>query len=63
MHYLNDFLVLGNPGSNECQTNLSIIKECCEKLGIPLALVKVEGPSILRNSYRHCAHAIASASR
>ena len=45
MHYLDDFLVLGTPGSNECQTNLSIIKECCEMLGIPLALEKVEGPS------------------
>ena len=45
MHYLDDFLVLDNPGSNECQTNLSIIKECCEMLGIPLALENVEGPS------------------
>ena len=45
MHYLDDFLVLGTPGSNQCQTNLSIIKECCEMLGIPLALERVEDPS------------------
>ena len=37
-HYLDDFLLLGFPGS-------SAIKEVCSTLGIPLALEKVEGPS------------------
>ena len=31
--------------SNKCQTNLNKIKECCEILGIPLALEQIEGPS------------------
>ena len=45
MHYLDDFLLLGSPGSSEYQTNLDIIIRCCEALGVPLALEKVEGPS------------------
>ena len=44
MHYLDGFLLLGPPGLNECQTSLNIIVKCCETLGIPLALEKVEGP-------------------
>ena len=45
MHYLDDFLLLGSPGSNECQINLNIMIQCCETLGVPLAIEKVEGPS------------------
>ena len=45
MHYFDDFLLLGPPGLNECQTNLNIIVKCCEALGVPLALEKLEGPS------------------
>ena len=45
MHYLDDSLLLGSSGSNECRTNLNTIIRCCETLGIPLALEKVEGPS------------------
>ena len=45
IHYLDDFLTLGPPGSNICQQNLNIIQKVCASLGIPLALEKVEGPS------------------
>ena len=45
LHYLDDFLTLGPPGSSTCTHNLSTIKEICSTLGIPLALEKVEGPS------------------
>ena len=45
MHYLDDFLTIGPPKSDECQKNLGIIKDVCHMLGIPLALEKVEGPS------------------
>ena len=45
MHYLDDFLTLSNPGSQECQNNLDIIKHTCNSLGVPLAAEKVEGPS------------------
>ena len=44
-HYLDDFLILGPPGSSTCANNLATIKEVCSTLGIPLALEKVEGPS------------------
>ena len=44
-HYLDDFLILGPPGSSTCANNLATIKEVCYTLGIPLALEKVEGPS------------------
>jgi len=43
MHYLDDFLTLAPPGSSTCQHNLDIIKSVC---GVPLAIEKVEGPSI-----------------
>ena len=43
--YLDDFLLLGPPGSSACANNLASIKEVCSTLGIPLALEKVEGPS------------------
>ena len=44
-HYLDDFLVLGSPGSEECAWNLSALVKWAEWLGFPLALEKVEGPS------------------
>ena len=44
-HYLDDFLLLGPPGSSACANNLAAIKEVRSTLGIPLALEKVEGPS------------------
>jgi len=45
MHYLDDFLTMGPAGSPTCAHNLTVIKEICSSLGIPLALEKVEGPS------------------
>ena len=44
LHYLDDFLTIGNPNSPECQHNLDIIIEVCKLLGIPLAIEKVAGP-------------------
>ena len=43
--YLDDFLVLGNPGSEECAQNLSALVKWAEWLGFPLVVEKVEGPS------------------
>ena len=45
IHYLDDFLILGAPGSNECAEALRITRETCTELGVPLALDKVEGPT------------------
>lgn len=44
LHYLDDFLTMGAPGSDECQHNLHILIQVCQLLGIPLALEKVVGP-------------------
>ena len=47
MHYLDDFISLGAPNSEQCQTNLEIILGICDILGIPLAIDKIEGPTTL----------------
>ena len=44
-HYLDDFLVFGDPGFDECTRNLSVLLKWAEWLGFPLALEKVEGLS------------------
>ena len=43
LHYLDDFLTLGQPQSEVCHHNLATLK-LCHRLGVPLALEKVEGP-------------------
>ena len=45
MPYLDDFLTLGLAHSNKCQENLAIIQQLCSDLGVPLAQVKLEGPT------------------
>lgn len=45
IHYLDDFLTLGPAGSVICRQNLQIFINTCSRLGVPLALEKVEGPS------------------
>ena len=49
LHYLDDFLTLGPPDSDVCHHNLTTLKHLCHTLGVPLALEKVEGPSIFRH--------------
>ena len=44
LHYLDDFLVLGSPESKECQSALDSLKDCCQMLGVPLAMEKIAGP-------------------
>lgn len=44
-HYLDDFLVLGPPGSDECARYLCILETVCANLGIPLAPEKKDGPT------------------
>ena len=43
-HYLDDFIVLGPPGSPECATALETVMLTCADLGVPLAMDKLEGP-------------------
>ena len=44
-HYLDDFVVLGTPGTFECQSALEKLRFRCSDLGILLAAHKLEGPS------------------
>ena len=43
-HYLDDFITIGRPGSEECIAHLHLLIDLCIQLGIPLATEKVEGP-------------------
>ena len=45
LHYLDDFLILGSPGSTACQEALDITLALCGELGFPIAPEKTEGPS------------------
>jgi hypothetical protein len=45
IHYLDDFLIIGAPASEECHKALVCVRSLFEKLGLPLAIEKVEGPA------------------
>ena len=36
MHYVDDFLTVGRSASEECRSNLQVMLETCECLGVPL---------------------------
>ena len=44
-HYLDDFLVVGTPGSPQCANDLATLLRWTEELGLPIASEKVEGPT------------------
>lgn len=44
-HYLDDFIVLGPPHSNQCAKDLRVLLDTCATLGVPLAKHKKEGPT------------------
>ena len=44
-HYLDDFIIAGPPGSQECQWALETLDQACSRLGVPLAEHKREGPT------------------
>ena len=44
-HYLDDFVVMGGPGSDTCKRSLDLLISECHTLGVPLAAEKMEGPS------------------
>lgn len=46
-HYLDDFFLCGPATSEVCGTNLQLLVEICNLLGIPLAMEKLEGPTTL----------------
>ena len=45
IHYLDDFLLLGPPNTQECADVLAITLHTCAELGVPLAPDKIEGPT------------------
>ena len=45
LHYLDDYIILGAPGSQECAANMATFLELCRMLGVPIAMEKCEGPT------------------
>ena len=45
LHYLDDFLIIGPPRSNECKRALHESLQLCDRLGFPIAPHKLEGPA------------------
>ena len=44
-HYLDDYITMGPPHSDECQQNLEVMLSSCRRLGVPVAPGKCAGPS------------------
>lgn len=44
-HFLDDFIIVAPPGSQQCQEAMSILDRTCCELGVPIADHKREGPS------------------
>lgn len=45
IHYLDDYLFFGAPGNEECAEALRIVLELCERLGVPVSKIEIEGPA------------------
>ena len=45
MHYLDDFLLFGAPGTSQCCEALRQAMDWCTRLGVPIAEGKTEGPT------------------
>ncbi len=45
LHYLDDFLLFGDPDSQQCEQALQSALARCDTLGVPVAQRKTEGPS------------------
>ena len=45
VYYLDDYTILGPPGSKQCALDLHLFIKLCDRLGVPLAAEKIEGPS------------------
>ena len=43
-HYLDDYILLGPPNSQQCKRDLEALLRVCADLGVPLAMHKCEGP-------------------
>ena len=45
IHYLDEFLVIGAPATSECSVALGIVMDVFHRLGFPVAVEKLEGPT------------------
>ena len=45
VHYLDNFLIVGAPGADQCASSVQLTLRVCESLGIPVAVDKLEGPA------------------
>ena len=45
LHYLDDFLLFGRPGTSDCQEGLHTAMRVCCRLGMPIAEQKMESPT------------------
>ena len=45
LHYLEDFLFLGAASTHDCAASLQTALQVCQRLGVPVAAHKTEGPS------------------
>ena len=44
--HVHDFIMCGPAGSDEFLFKLTLLKDICKHLGVPLAEEKIEGPQI-----------------
>ena len=44
-HYVDDFITVGSPGSEECTRNVRIMHHTCRVAGVPVEEEKSEGPA------------------
>jgi len=44
-HYVDDFIVIGPPGTDECSRNVRLMNTTCEAASVPIEPAKNEGPA------------------
>ena len=45
LHYLDDYLIFGSPGTTVCGDALTLALSLCKRLGVPVSQKKLEGPA------------------
>lgn len=45
IHYLDDYLLFGDPDTQECAEALRVMLSLCQQLGVPVSMPKIEGPA------------------
>ena len=47
LHYLDDFLFFGPPGTADCEGALRLALSICQRLGVPVSKKKLEDPATI----------------